>query len=320
MRRHLPVALAAALALSAMTMAGCGFRPFEEPSSGQAEGKAPTQVLALDGSYSAIDLRTDFADIEIRSGETASCEVYMDKWYHMEQTVRDNTLYLSEKDSEPFWKKIFHFSSFRNRIVMTLPQDFTDTLTVESDTGDVVISGLDTDQLTVRADTGDVQMSGLRSAGMTVKNDSGAVSLENCTAHSIEAKTDTGKLVLTDCTAESMDVQSDTGNIRMAGLRTGQIGLQNDTGDTKIQLSTGADVSAQLDTGDFSLTLPGREADYNYDLVNMTGNTVIGSDHAGRSELTYVVDNHAQSTVKVRNDTGDIKILFSDQTEEGMRE
>ena len=96
---------------------------------------APTEqeVYDISGDYSRMDIQADLADIVIQPGPAASMEVSLEEGYEMEQVIEDDTLYLTERNYQPFWRKIIHFGSVRNSVVITLPENVIEELVVSSD-------------------------------------------------------------------------------------------------------------------------------------------------------------------------------------------
>lgn len=204
---------------------------------------------------------------------------------------------------------LFLWDFSTSRVEVTIPQDRVVDLTLETDTGDVIIEGDATlTNLSIETDTGDVRTknSTLSVSGRAfLETDTGNLRLEKINASSLTVEADTGDVTLCDCTvSQNIDISTDTGDISFAGTIVCEtLKCEADTGDVDGEDATidAKAISIETDTGDVELRLIGKSDDYETFVTTRTGNSNIAS-HKG-----------SPRTLTVKTATGDIEVYFTEK-------
>lgn len=186
------------------------------------------------------------------------------------------------------------------------------TLSVQATTGDLTLNDATANDIFVKASTGDVTLFGVSTTGkLEVETSTGDISLSNAAADSLSVKTTTGDVKLqTAAIVDDLTVKTDTGRVTLLGdVTASSISLVTDTGDIKANeaLLDGTNISITTDTGDVNATLVASKHDYATTVDTDTGSKNITSN------LENILDGllSPTRTLKVKTDTGDIKIYFS---------
>ena len=244
-------------------------------------------------------------------------------------TETENSLSITEKQ-----KKHFSFFNFTDPLVtVTLPSSRVYALSIEGDTGDVVLNdGGVFSTLSIKISTGDISLSKTQAeelqatlstgditindatvtGAISTKASTGDISLSKVTANSLTAKASTGKVKLSNLiVTESLTVQTSTGDIILnENITANTLTITADTGNVKAKdaLIDSMDISITTDTGYVKATLTGIKHDYATSVTTDTGSKNISSN------LENVLDGliNPDRKLKIKTDTGDIKIYFAD--------
>jgi DUF4097 and DUF4098 domain-containing protein YvlB len=124
--------------------------------------------------------------------------------------------------------------------VVLQPSTGIGTLSVETDTADVVIRNASCTSLSVKCDTGDVKLEGVTAANMNVETNTGDVDFVGCDANEITVHTDTGDVEGSLRTGKAFEVRTDTGKVRVptADPSGGICRITTDTGDVHITIGS----------------------------------------------------------------------------------
>ena len=190
----------------------------------------------------------------------------------------------------------------------------TGNITVQVSTGDISLTKITAATLSATASTGDVQLADATIAGeVKIKTTTGDISLAQISADSLSAKANTGDVKIDSLTIENaMKVETSTGSHTFLGsIKTNSLTLIADTGKIKAReaLIDATTISITTDTGDVAMQLVGNKNDYATTVETDTGSKNISSN------LENVLDGliSPTRTLKVKTDTGDIKVYFAEQ-------
>ena len=218
-------------------------------------------------------------------------------------TETEDSISFCEKTTK--WWRVSLFGTPNATATVTLPIGKKYSLSLKTDTGDVLLSGNgEFADVCVATDTGDVKFSGTFAAStLEVETDTGDVRLDNasivCDKY-ISLATDTGDIAAADFTADSLKIETDTGDVKFSGNGTvvNKAEIETDTGDVRISKSlTAATVVISTDTGKVLLG-------------NLSGASLSASTNTGdiKSLSDCVLDF---TTVELITDTGDVKVSLA---------
>lgn len=165
--------------------------------------------------------------------------------------VDNNLLKIDAKEKESGIS--LDFSSGEQRIPQILiccPEKEMYKLSVEVDTGNIMLGGITYKEADLETDTGYVQTDGVIGAKQKMDSDTGDVNLSGVFTNLTKATSDTGDVNLSGEFLGAVEAESDTGNVVLetaSFLKAfGEIDLKSDTGDISIQ-EGGSDI-AKIDS------------------------------------------------------------------------
>lgn len=241
------------------------------------------------GSAKTWTIKDNFSDINIKS-KTGSIKIYKSsdrsskvvwsgsKNTKLSVTTKWGALTIEEKFKLPwFLRPVSLFDA--SEIQIWLPKEAYDDLSVNSDTGSVVIPAgltfttaeIETDtgsiefragvreDLKIESDTGRITVNGIRASNMRLNSDTGELSVTNIRAtKDVRLETDTGRITVTDLKCQKIDVKSDTGSLFLTSvIAADKMDLDSDTGSIKLDRCDGASIEIETDTGSIQGTLLG---------------------------------------------------------------
>ena len=276
------------------------------------------------GSANTWTLKDNFSDIEIKS-KTGSIKIYRSSdrsskvvWSGSKNTklsvgTKFGTLSIREKYKLPWFLRPVSLND-SSEIQIWLPRESYDNLSVNTDTGSVVIPAgfsfdkaeIDTDtgpvdfragirkDLKIDSDTGRITVNGIRPANMRLNSDTGELTVTNVKASKdIRLETDTGRITVTDVSCQKMDVNSDTGSLSLANvIAADNMDLESDTGSIKLDRCDAGSIKIETDTGSIQGTLL---SDKVFSARSGTGNVSVPGSTSGGS-------------CTIKSDTGSINI------------
>lgn len=272
------------------------------------------QTYDISGDYSVLDIKVSIAELTIQTGDEASMEVHMSKWYKMEKVLQDDTLYLTEKNDGPFWQKIIHFGTVKNSVLITLPEDIVEQLVVSSSNGKVSISDLVIDNMSVSDSNGNITISNCQSTAVETENRNGGVVIDGLTAE-LTADLSNGNLEITNSELASLNAQNRNGKITVSDVQipTVEVGAKN--GKVVFEQTQTDSITVNSKNGSIALELSGDEKSYNYKIGSRNGKISIGQNSFGSMSEELVLNNDADKDVVLDSANGSCTITFFQETE-----
>lgn len=266
-------------------------------------------IYSIDGTFSNIDILTDIADITVQKGSPAQVEVHLSDQYRFDLEIKEDTLYLTEKQNISWWRHFINFSfgSSENSIIVTLAQDQWDEFITASDTGSIYIKDQNADTFTIDSDTGSIKLENCQAADIHTDNDTGNIEVNNCQATTIRTTNDTGATDLHNVSA-NVSSESDTGKINISNGNLTDLKAESDTGAIAVTQTSVYNIDLKTDTGKIELEVGGEKNDYNYDFNFDTGHIKLAQDKY--SSGTYQLNNNATKNMTLRSSTGSCSIQF----------
>ena len=276
-----------------------------------------TSTHKISTGFRGISIKTNTADIIFVPTENTECSVecYEQENLKHSVTVEDEKLVIRVEDT----RKWYHFIGMgfdSPKITVYLPRGTYDTLSIESDTGDVEIpSDFSFTSMDISEDTGDVRSLASVSGELRIRTSTGRIRLADITAGSMDLKTSTGNVIawnitcagdisisvstgethLSAVTCQNLSTTGSTGDLQLEQVvASGHFSIERSTGDVTFADADAAEIFVDTDTGD----VEGRLLSDKVFIVNTdTGKKEVpNSITGGRCEIT--------------TDTGDIKITI----------
>ena len=201
------------------------------------------------------------------------------------------------------------FYTNHGTVTLTLPAALTPTLTLTTDTGDVIlIEGADTryESIFINSDTADVTVTDKINVNgkLAIETDTGDIKLGTVNTQKLSLETNTGDITLKGGNArDGVEINVDTGDVELeADLITSVLVIDSDTGD--LELSDGTVIANEIyietDTGDIEILLFGDYVDYQVMLDIRPSNVNINPSNGGPKKLS------------ISSDTGDATVYFTE--------
>ena len=188
-------------------------------------------------------------------------------------------------------KSGFAFKFKTDRILVKLPLEYANKISINNNVGDIKISTLDLATTNIVSTIGDIKIDSINNANIT--NDIGDVKIEKINALTSINKTGDVKIN----TINDADIKVDTGDIKINTVNNklelksgiGDVKIDNatitsnstingSTGDIKIRNITGAYVEANTKIGDVKINNTDRKSDIILTINNTTGDIKINND------------------------------------------
>lgn len=269
------ILLVAGIALSAL---GLGLNGKDTQS--MFKSRLAEKTIEVGEDFSNIQINTDTTDIIFAISEDDSCRILCRETEEQPHSakVENGTLILRQENNRKWYHYIgFHFETPSAEI--QLPKEAYEALTLEGDTGDVVIpKALSFADVKIDSDTGDVDVRSQVEKTLAVQLSTGSILVSGTDCKTVNVKTSTGEIRILDVNCESLTAKSSTGR---------QL-LENVQASETIQLT--------CSTGNIHFT---RGSCRNLTTESSTG----------RQNMEYVV---ASGDARMESDTGDIRLADFD--------
>ncbi|MCI9625862.1 MAG: DUF4097 domain-containing protein [Clostridia bacterium] len=242
------------------------------------------QTQTADSSVSNINISSSVGDVRFVSADTDKITVT----YTIEKTIQyrfhadSDTLSLEAIPTRQLGLKWydyidFHFGSRAGQITVTVPRDFSADITLDSNYGDISLSGL--------------------KGSMQLNADCGDVKLEHCAFSTFVCKLDYGDIELEQVSADTFQITNSCGDIEAKDI-SGDISASCDFGDIELERVTGKHIALDNNCGDIDCVILGSELDYTIDAETHMGDKNIQNRQGGNHTL------HAKTAM------GDISVTF----------
>lgn len=239
-------------------------------------GELTDKTIDIGEDFSNIQINTDTTDVVFSLSEDGGCRILCRETEHQPHTakVENGTLILRQENNRKWYHYIgFHFETPSAEI--QLPKKAFETLTLEGDTGDVVIpqeltfANVKIDSSTGKVDvrsqvektlavqlsTGNILVSGAECETVNVKTSTGEIRILGVNCESLTAKSSTGRQLLENVQAsENIQLTCSTGNIHFTRGSCRNLTTESSTGRQNMEyVVASGDVAMTSDTGDISL-------------------------------------------------------------------
>lgn len=264
----------------------------------------------------SIDVETTKIEFVMSDGDECRIDCYeLEKLLH-HATVQDGTLVINTTDTRK-WYDYICISFGTPKMTVYLPEDQYKTLSVGTDTGDVIVPSTfsfenlevngDTSDVTclasvsdtidISVSTGDIKVEGVTVNRLNLSTSTGKINVSSVTVQNdIDIETDTGAVKLTDVTCENFKAEGDTGKIVLTNvIASGSFSVDNDTGDVVFEHCDAAQISVKTSTGDVTGSL-------------LTEKVFVTETSTGKISVPNTISG---GKCEIKTSTGDINIIVS---------
>lgn len=248
---------------------------------GAAEYRTETAVIR-DG-FRSVNINGDVEDITLLPATDGQCRVEfcdLSSVKHKTEVGAEGVLFISREDERSGLGRLSQFGSETPRITVYLPEREYVTLTVRTDTGDVVIPGdflfgqiliwagtgdvscaaSSVTELRIETSTGDIRLEGVTAESVTLSVSTGDVSLKGLSCRSLVSEGSTGRLCMEDViAAEAITVKRSTGDVEFTRCDALTLSITTGTGDVEGSLLSTKQFTASSSTGKVQLPPGGGE-------------------------------------------------------------
>ena len=274
-----------------------------------------TNIYEIDGDFKNISIDVETTKIEFVPAENGRCKIvcFEDEKVRHSASIQNGTLTIDTVDTRK-WYEHFSISFDQPKMTVYLPENEYDSLSIETDTGDIAIpkdfsfdtlkidgdtSDVDclasaSQNIEIKLSTGDIRLKELATEQLKLTTDTGRIYINTADAGAnIRIETDTGRVELTDTSCNDFYAESDTGSITLKNvIGAGSFTIESDTGDITFDRSDAAEIFAQTDTGDIAGTL-------------LSDKVFLTETSTGRISVPKTVTG---GKCELKTSTGDIKI------------
>ena len=214
-----------------------------------------TNTHGITEPFKSISVDTDISDVQFVLTEADDCTVICSEREDLRHRVyvKEETLVIEVED-ERHWYDHIGFFFGKQHVTVHLPKASYESLTVETDTGDVeVAAGLQFNSVKTDTDTGDVRVYANVFDELSVQTDTGDVTANSISPMTVRLSTDTGDILLADTRCSTVDIETDTGKITLRNtIAIKTITVKSATGDVHLLASDASSLYVKTSTGDVS--------------------------------------------------------------------
>lgn len=274
-----------------------------------------TNTYEITEAFDAIAIDIDIADICFLPSEDGVCKVVCreeEKLKHT-ATVENGTLVIGTMDTRKWYEYIgmsfedsdltiylpeFEYSSLiikSDTSDVEMPKDFQfETVTLETDTGEVKWNASVPGVLKMRGDTGSIKVSAVSFGDLDIKTATGNIAIDSAQVEgALTLETDTGKIQVNGATCTNINLHSDTGEITLKNtVASEHCAVESTTGEVSFDGFDAATIVVKNDTGDVTGTLCSEKV-------------FLTQTQTGQIEVPKTTTG---GTCEIRTSTGDIEI------------
>ena len=319
------------LSMGASTLLFWDGTKFQTDDNNEAVSKINEPVIE---PFSSIYVITSFCDVEIIVADNYGIEAvgYNMQW---DWALENGVLRVTQTNKSQSWIGVIGFnrttmSTNHNYLKIYIPGNTEfDIVSVDSNSGDVRFSSLQSDSVQINSSFGDIRISAVTCDSLKVDQNSGDFtgmdlstrtifynssfgdgSFQNATAERFTANQDSGDLNLTNCEFGDIVTTNSFGSITARDVISRGADIRCDSGDVRL----GGDFSGMtvLNTsfGDIRLTTSRTREEYSYEITTKFGDVKFGGDRYGSNASVYsgsVLENH----LKITSSSGDVEVIFA---------
>ena len=260
--------------------------------------------------FSRLDLTTSTIDVTVKPGDEYAVSYHVNEDFIPEITNNNGTLTVKTKKQTGFMFFNFWNSTDEDEyIIITVPENKSRSLDIESSTADIVIQDLDFSGK-IETSTGDITLSNLKAdAALELQVSTGDIYIKNCKLDSLYTEASTGQVNISNSEIKGKyQAETSTGDITLNSSTVDSVLFNGSTSDIKFQSTVCKNINIETSTGDISLGLKGNKDDYSIKFSTSTGDMIIDGDEIDGKHFEA---SRGSNMITIDTSTGDIDISFT---------
>jgi hypothetical protein len=259
-------------------------------------------------------------DIQFKKSDTDLCTITAtnlpDNALHV--FVKDDTLYIEDLEAGNMLQKLRNHVQFgaaasvpSTVLTVSLPDAIYDSVSIESEVGEIAVQSLKADSVSIEGDVGNIALEAMTIQDLSVENDTGEITMENVQVRNVlEVVSDAGDCSLKDCYVYgSGNIEGDCGEISMQNCTLVRTNIKTDTGDITLSACTlNNQCSISSDVGNVKCTLYAEENSCSVEATADVGEVWVNGKQSG-----YEVPN-AVNALTIHTDVGDIWVQLEEMS------
>lgn len=239
--------------------------------------KYEANTYTVNESFENISINTNTTNIVFLKSNDQTCKIECFE-YEKEKhavTVIDNTLKINLTDTRDIYDHITFFDFGDAEIMVYLPQEKYESLTVNLSTGDIEISNnFSFENIDINGSTSDINLENIIAGNINLAVTTGDVDVTNVNCKTFIADSSTGDCELENVVAkEELKLTCDTGDIEIDACDAGEIFIKTNTGDVKGSLMSEKVFACSTSTG--NVEVPKTTSGGKCEIVTNTGDIKI---------------------------------------------
>ena len=273
-----------------------------------------TITFSIDKPIKNIDAKLSISDVEFKISSENKIVFEQIKKHVVNAEIKNETLFLNESDTRPWYEKMFNFYKIKTTIY--LPETTFNNFSLVSSTGDIKIpDGYEFNNLKIDLSTGDVDVKSNVKEDANIKTSTGSISLEKANPNSLKVEASTGHISVKDVSvngdayiktstgghtinklkAKNLEESASTGNINISNsLIEKHANLHTSTGDIKFIESDAETLDVEASTGDIDMSLLSGKT---FEVTTSTGKQSVPPSTSGAG------------LCKIKTSTGNINVV-----------
>ena len=280
-----------------------------------SNAKYITETHTIENDFRDIKIDVNTEKVVFSLSEDGTCKVVCFEDEKDTCNVRaDGQTLIIDKPNRHKWTWYIGIVTYSPEITIYLPETVYGELTMDTDTGDVIMPGdFSFDSITAASNTGDISCDASAAGNIRIETDTGHISVSRLSASGMELKSDTGDMKVSDINlSEELSITEQTGDVTMKNVScrsfiskgdiggltmtnvvaSGEFNLRRSTGDIKFDKSDAETIYVKTDTGDVTGSL-------------LTEKVFITKTDTGRVDVPKTITG---GRCEITTDTGDIRI------------
>ena len=270
----IPIVIGSALLIAGGALFGVAVYRNSQNSTIETKEYAAAEL----GDFNKFDIDLTIADLEFKASDTTKVVVDETKYDSHTVEVSDNTLKIKGLDNRKWYEHIFNWNWFdRVKVTVYMPAGAYQNLKVKSNTGNVNVpadysfASFDivlntgnvnnkanvTNDIKVKTDTGNIVMDGVEAKNIETKVSTGDVRMKNVTlSGDFTADTATGDIEFENVNCQNYTSHSSTGHVEFKNVNVAKhVEIKNGTGHVRMTNSDAETLYVKTSTGSINLQL-----------------------------------------------------------------
>lgn len=233
----------------------------------------------------------------------------------------DGTLKIIENDKSKWFDMIFMFDFQDTPLIVEIPEDEWEEITVSTSSGDVYIDEISCRELNANTSSGEIKANNLIALKEALfDTSSGDINISNISSDCVSVDTSSGETHISDITSlADMNIESSSGDISIKNSHlTNQIAINTSSGETEISNVSTKNMILNSHSGDVEFS----RADAMYYKIETSSGEIFGTIKGDDNTVSFITDTSSgdvsvpspskgEKTFTASTSSGNIEIAFS---------